>query len=289
METAKNVDDVLNIMKKAFNTFTEPQGFSLAEVLTALVIASMVLVTVLGIYSRAESVSATITRRFDSSRLPSEVLQRIAEDLDRIIASDAYTTISINNKFAKGYPTAQLTITKTIVDAKKRPKILERILWQTNYDYDANGLILYRHRTSELGLWEDKLLDEERENWEQALFVPICYGITFFKVQAVKNGEFLDKWSGRMPTGIEVSISFAEPFKTLENTWDVFDEQKFTRAIAIDRTRKIKFKIAPKEQKKPQDRLTEGAEETERIEEAGRAGEPGRTKEPGRTGNLIRK
>ena len=35
------------------NMFTERRGFSLAEVLTALVIASMVLVTVLGIYSRA--------------------------------------------------------------------------------------------------------------------------------------------------------------------------------------------------------------------------------------------
>ncbi len=283
METAKNVDDVLNIMKKAFNTFTNPQGFSLAEVLTALVIASMVLVTVLGIYSRAESVSATITRRFDSSRLPSEVLQRIAEDLDRIIVSDAYTKVSINNKFVKGYPTAQLIITKTIVDAKKKAKVLEHIVWQTNYDYDANGLILYRHRTSELGLWEDKLLDEEREIWEQALFVPICYGITFFKIQAVKNGKYLDKWIGQMPPGIVVSISFAEPFKTLENTWDVFDEQKFTRTIAIDRTRKIKFKIAPKEQKKPQDLLTEEAEETARAGETGRTEEPGRAEEPGRT------
>jgi len=270
-------------MKKAFNTFTEPQGFSLAEVLTALVIASMVLVAVLGIYSRAERSAAAITRRLDDSRLPSEVLQRIAEDLDRIIASDAYTTISIKNKFVKGYPTAQLAITKTIVDAKKRAKIFEHIVWQTNYDYDANGLILYRHRTSELGLWEDKLLDEEREIWEQALFVPICYGITFFKVQAVKNGKYLDKWIGQMPPGIVVSISFAEPFKTLENTWDMFDEQKFMRTIAIDRTRKIKFKIAPKQQKKPQDSLTEGAEETEGVEETGRAGEPGRAEETGRT------
>ena len=260
MKTAKNFDDVLNIMRKAFNTFTEPQGFSLAEVLAALVIASMVLVTVLGIYSRAESISATITRRFDSSRLSSEVLQRIAEDLDRIIVSDAHTAISIKNKFEKGYPTAQLTITKTIVDARKKAKVFEHIIWQTNYDYYTESLVLYRHRTSELGLWEDKLLDEERESWEQALFVPICDGITFFKIQAIKNGELSDKWSGRIPLGIEVSISFAEPFKTLENTWDVFDDQKFARAVAIDRTRKIKFKLA---QKKP-----ESSEELTGLEDA---------------------
>lgn len=273
---------MLNIMKKASKTFKGPPGFSLAEVLTALVIASMVLVTVLGIYSRAESVSATITRRFDNSKLSSEVLQRIAEDLDRIIASDAYTTISIRNKFEKGYPTAQLTITKTIVDAKKKAKIFEHIIWQTNYDYDTDSLVLYRHRTSELGLWEDKLLDEERESWEQALFVPICDGITFFKIQAIKNGELSDKWSGRMPLGIEVSISFAEPFKTLENTWDVFDDQKFTRAVAIDRTRKIKFKIVQKKPKKPEDNLSDTAEEIDRAEDTGRAEEPGRVEGPRR-------
>ena len=139
--------------------------------------------------------------------------------------------------------------------------VFENIVWQTNYDYDSDSLVLYRQRTSEIGLLEDKLLDEERENWEQALFVPICEGITFFEIKAVKNGELLDKFIGRMPLGIQVTISFAEPFKTLTNTFDVFDEQKFTRTIAVDRTRKIKFKIAPKEEMKPEDDLTEGAKE----------------------------
>jgi len=288
-KTAKTFDGVPNIMRKTSGLFTETQGFTLAEVLTALVIAAMVLVTVLGIYSRAESVSATITRRLEDSRLPCEVLQRIAEDFDRIITADAYTKISINNKFDRGYPTAQLTITKTIVDAKNQTKVFEEITWQTNYDYDSDSLVLYRRRTSEVGLLEDKLLDEERESWEQALFVPICDGITFFKAQAVKDGEPLDKWSGQIPLGIEVTISFAEPFKTLQNTWDVFDEQKFTRTIAVDRTRKIKFKIEPKQQKKPEDKLTEEAEEPGREEELGRAEEPGEAKEPGKTINPIRK
>lgn len=249
------------------------RGFSLAEVLTALVIASMVLVTVVGIYSRAESVAATITRRFESSKLPSEVLQRIAEDLDRIITSDSNIEISIINKFEKGYPTAQLTITKTIVDAEKKEQVFEQIVWQTNYDYDANGLVLYRQRTSEIGLLEDKLLDEERESWEQELFVPICEGITFFRVQALNNGQYVDKWSGRVPPGIELAISFAEPFQTLDNTLDVFDDQKFARTVAIDRTRKMKFKIVPKEKQKPGDNLTKEADETKE------AGEPTKTDE----------
>jgi Tfp pilus assembly protein PilV len=264
-------------MKKASNTFTKRPGFSLAEVLTAMVIATMVMVTVLGIYSRAESSAATIKRKFDNSRLPTEVLQRIAEDLDQIMSTDAYTKISIKNKFEKGFPTAQLTITKTVV-GKKKPMTFENIVWQTNYDYDSDSLVLYRQRTSEIGLLEDKLLDEERENWEQALFVPICEGITFFEIRAVKNGELLDNFIGRMPLGIQVTISFAEPFKTLTNTFDVYDEDKFTRAIAVDRTRKIKFKIAPKEEMKPGDDLTEG------TKEPGEAEKPDGAKKPGGAG-----
>src|SRR4030042_190378 len=213
----------------------------------------MVLVTVLGIDSRAGSVSATITRRFEDARLPSEVLQRIAEDLDRMIASDASIKVTINNKFVHGYATAQRAINKTITDSKNSLKVFEQIIWQTNYDYDANGLILYRHRSSEVGLLEDKLLDAERESWEQELFIPICEGITFFNIQALRNEQVIDKWNGPLPPGIEVAISFAEPFKTMDNTWDVYEEQKFTRTIAIDRTRKMKFKIEMQKQKTPQD------------------------------------
>jgi prepilin-type N-terminal cleavage/methylation domain-containing protein len=132
-------------MRETSNKFTGQKGFSLAEVLAALVIASMVLVTVLGIYSRAESVSATITRKLDGSRLPSEVLQRIAEDLDRIIVSDASTRINISNKFDNGYSTAQLTITRTIVDSKKKAKVFENIIWQRELGAGAFCACLLRN------------------------------------------------------------------------------------------------------------------------------------------------
>jgi hypothetical protein len=38
-------------------------------------------------------------------------------------------------------------------------------------------------------------------------------------------------------------MSFAEPFKRENGTLDVLDEEKITRTIAIDRTRKINFAI----------------------------------------------
>jgi len=235
-------------MKKASNTFRDKPAFSLAEMLAALTIGTMVLVAVLGIYSRAETSAGAITRKLDSSRLPCEVLQRIAEDLDRIIASGSDTKVTVENKFDNLYPSARLTILKTIYDKSNKPQTFEKIIWQSSYDYDsdANGLALYRSHTG-IGP-EDKLLDEKKENWERELFIPICTGVTFFKIQIPKGEDFQDKWtSNSLPPGVVVTISFAEPFKTLTGTLDVPDAEKITRTIAIDRTRKIKFIFVKKE------------------------------------------
>jgi len=237
-------------MKEASNTFIWPLGFSLAEMLAALTIASMVLVTVLGIYSRADRAAAAITRRVDNCRFPCEVLQRIAEDLDGIIAAGADIQVPVpKNKFDHGFASAQLTIIKSISDTQNKRRTFEQIIWQSSYDYDANSLVLYRSYSSDkdIDLHEDKLLDAKRENWEKELFIPICTGVTFFRVRGVKNGEPLDSWSSPVPAGIEVTISFAEPFVTLDNTLDVAEEEKFTRIIAVDRTRKIRFRIAQKQ------------------------------------------
>jgi prepilin-type N-terminal cleavage/methylation domain-containing protein len=228
------------------------RGFSLAEVLAALTIGAMILVAVLGIYSRVESAARAVERKLDSSRLPSEVLQRIAEDLDRIIApiSDvkaADTKITIENKLINLYPSARLTVLRTIYDGEDKKQTFEEIVWQANYDFDTDSLILYRSQSG-MGL-EDKLLDAERAGWEKDYsFVPICGGVTFFKVQVPKGEDFVDSWTDdSLPPGIVVTISFGEPFKTVSGSLDVPEEAKIARTIAIDRTRKIKFTFVKKE------------------------------------------
>ncbi len=237
-------------MKKTSDKLMRQMGFSLAEVLAALTIGAMILVAVLGIYSRAEHTAAAVTRKLDSSRLPREILQRIAEDLDRIISSDSNTRIVIENKFEGGLPTAKMTIQKTIQDGEGREMVFEEITWQTNYDYeaDANSLVLYRSHSG-IAL-EDKLLEDypRKEKWERELFVPICTGVTFFRMQVPRGEDFQNEWSGAsLPPGIVATISFAEPYKTLDGTLDVPDAEKIKRTIAIDRTRRITFVLAPKE------------------------------------------
>lgn len=231
-------------MKKAFGTSRARKGFSLAEVITSLTIGAMVLVAVLIVYNRAERSAEAVARRLDSSRLPTEVMQRIAEDLDGIIASGSDTKIYFENKFENGFPTARLTITRTFFDNKNQEKTYEEITWQTNYDFESNlnGLVLYR---SHSGIaMEDKLLDKNKDVWEREIFVPICTGVTFFKIRVPWGETYLDKWtSTSMPPGIEVTISFAEPFKTVGGTLDVPEEEKIVRTIAVDRTRKMKFTV----------------------------------------------
>jgi len=224
-------------------------AFSLAEVLAALTIGAMVLAAVLVIYSRAERSAAAITRKLDSSRMPFEILQLIAEDLDGIVAADSDTKITIENKFENGFPTARLIILKTFHDSRNTEQTFEEIIWQTSYDFEseADGLVLYRSYNG-IAL-EDKLLDEKREDWEKSYsFVPICSGVTFFKIQIPQEDDLEDKWTAdSLPPGIIATISFAEPFKTVRGTLDVPDKEKIRRTIAIDRTRKINFVIEPKE------------------------------------------
>lgn len=231
-------------MKKVFSKSRARTGFSLAEVITSLTIGAMVLVAVLVVYNRAERSAAAVTRKLDSTRLLSEVMQRIAEDLDGIIATGGDAKINIDNKFKNGFPTARLTITKTFFDSRNQEQTFESIVWQTNYDYtsNVNGLVLYRGHSG-IAL-EDKLLDRNKSDWERELFVPICAGITFFRVKIPWGQAYLEKWtSTSLPPGIEVTISAGEPFKTVGGTLDVPDEEKIIRTIAVDRTRKIKFSV----------------------------------------------
>jgi prepilin-type N-terminal cleavage/methylation domain-containing protein len=221
-------------------------GFSLAEVIVALTIGAMILVTVLSIYNRAETSSLAVTRKLDSSRMPSEVLQRIAEDIDKTVMTGTDTKVTVRNKFEGGFQTARLTIIKSIYNSKNQRQTFERIIWQANYDNDVNSLVLYR---SHSGIaMEDKLLDEQKEDWERELFVPVCTGVTFFKIQVPRGEQFQDNWtSDSLPFGIVVTISFAEPFKTLDGSLDVPEDEKIARHIAVDRTRDIKFVLAKKE------------------------------------------
>ncbi len=181
--------------------------------------------------------------KIESPALGAEVLQRIAEDLDRIVGADDNVTVQIRNGFDNGFVTAELTIRRTMEDAEDKDQVLEEITWRAGYDYDSAvpGMVIYRSRTG-IGL-EDKLLDARREDWESNYpLIPICRGVTYFRVEVPKGDGAVDRWSDPMPPpGVRVMLSFAKPYETVRGTMDVLDEEKVTRTIAVDRLRTIRF------------------------------------------------
>lgn len=234
---------------KVFGASAARLGFSLAEVLAAMTIGAMVVVAVLAIYHRAEQSAGAAIRRLDESQLPREVLQYIAEDLDRMIASGSDAKVTIQNKLestasGKLIPAARLSFTRMITDTLYKEHIFEEVIWQSSYNIESlsDGLVLYRSHSG-MNL-EDKVLQENKYDWEREAFVPICSGVTFFNISATAGENLVERWDGTPPTGITVTLSFAEPFKNVDGTYDVPEEDKITRTIAIDRTRKIRFDIA---------------------------------------------
>jgi hypothetical protein len=88
------------------------------------------------------------------------------------------------------------------------------------------------------------LLDNQKEPWQRELFVPVCSGFTFFKIEVPKDNTSVDRWTGeQLPPAIKITLSFAEPYKTVSGTLDVPEEDKITRVIAVDRTRMLQFII----------------------------------------------
>jgi hypothetical protein len=252
------------------------KGFSLIEALVALVTAVMTLVVVFAIYDRARRASDSITRKLDSYVMPSEITQRIAEDIDRLAGPGADAAITIANSFQSGLPAAQLTISSRISDKDGKQQILEKVVWQTDYEMPTGRLILYRSHSGLI--WEDNLLDKkQRADWtpDRQLFVPMCTGISYFKVQVpppqnfisqwndpnrqtaaarqdrydqkVEEQKFLDIWNQpQLPPAILITISFAAPIEgRVIGGAEVPDDQKIKRTIVIDRSKKMKFVYVP--------------------------------------------
>ncbi|MFH1615081.1 MAG: hypothetical protein ABIG61_08375 [Planctomycetota bacterium] len=221
--------------------------FSLAEAGATLVIGAMVTVALLMFYNNMEKQAFSINSHLDEYTLPVEILQRIAEDMDRVVTPGSDLKIRITNTYSSGFRTARLIITSEIVNNDSKPQTFEKIVWQSSYDITTNRLTLYR---SHSGInVEDALLSKQEEEWKEMkleLFVPLCTGVSFFQVQALKNSQLLDDWTtDALPHGVVVTISFADPVETTMGL-DIPTEKLISRTIAVDRTRKITFNFTKK-------------------------------------------
>ncbi len=229
------------------------RAFSLIEILTVLTLSAMILAAVILIYNRVRNSAVAITTRLNKQGLPDELLQKIAEDIDRLAAPGFDASISIRNKEDSGYNSAQLVIENRYYGSGQPPiaNIYERVVWQSSYDPFLGQMILYRSHSG-LNL-EDKLVDTVRSGEDKPeLFVPVCSGLTYFGVFALTGSETEEQepassWQKQtMPNGILLGLSL-EPMTQLEDGSFVLPEGGIVhRAVAVDRTRSIPYKFTAK-------------------------------------------
>ena len=211
--------------------------------LTVLVMGSMILAAVIQIYNRVRTDATRINDRLDDDRLAMEVLQKIAEDVDRLTAPGFNTTMTIRSRYNNGYTSSQLILSNQYFDKVKKPQVYEQITWQTTYDPEDQTLLLYR---SHHGLnLEDKVVEQLKVDEKQnELFIPIVGGVTMFDVRAVQDGQVQDKWaSSKMPQGIQIGLSFSPLQEDSTGSLAVPEEAISYRTIAIDRSRTIAYRL----------------------------------------------
>ncbi len=224
----------------------KPAAFTLFELITVLVIGTMIIIAAMTMYNRVTSAAAAIDRNLEANTLATEILQRIAEDIDRMAVPDEDTLLTLQNKISNRYNKTQLTITNKIYDKSNKPRVFAKVIWQTAYDPFDDALTIYR---SHSGIaMEDRLFETVGESGDRLekpskeLFVPLANLITYFKIEAFNKGDLVNTWSRlALPTAIRISISFAEPFENMSGRLEVWEEDIITRTVAIDRTREIKY------------------------------------------------
>ena len=220
-----------------------PRGLTLAEVMVSIVLAALVLVAVLSIYDQFQRSASAIIARIERPQLPTEILQRIAEDVDRLVDSSHEVTVTVEPGFDSGYRISRLVLQKSYSDRAPEEPPLEEIVWQGHVDVGTDRIVLYRKHS---GLMlEDKLLDAKRKPVEESYpYIPLAGGLTAFRIRARQGINWLDQWQGKIPpTGIEVMLAVAEPQKTPGGNWEVAEKDQFVRTIAMDRTRIIPFAV----------------------------------------------
>lgn len=234
------------------------KGFSLVEILTVLVLSAMVLSATILIFSRVRTSAAAIHTTLDRYGLPEEILQKIAEDIDRLASPGFDATISLRNKIENGYNSAQLIIENKYYGNGTPPKadVYERVVWQSSYDPETDRLVLYRSHSGvnmEDTVVNKIIADKETKEGKQELamaqaFVPICPGLTHFYIGALTGAEEPQLvWADpKMPNGIVLGLSFTPLIQLEDGSFYLPEESIVYRAVAVDRMRPIAYKFVAK-------------------------------------------
>jgi len=222
-------------------------GFTLAEAMAALIIAAMIMITVVGVYTSVRGAQRSVDKRIKGGLIATEILQRIAEDIDRLALPGSDVTMSIKNKTdVEGFEISQMIIECKIYDKDNKPQTFDKIVWQSRVAADGNELEIYRAHSGYA--LEDKMLEEPKEKYEREKYIPVCSGVTFFAIEVADGNNVMEEWTNTsLPPDIKVSISFEPRQIDAMGNLSAPEESIRTRTIVIDRFRQIPYQFVYKE------------------------------------------
>ena len=217
-------------------------AFTLVETIVVLMLASLILVAVLGVYGRMRANAVTILDRLQQNRLQAEILQKIAEDIDRLAVPGFEATINFQNKLDNGYRSAKLVLLNSYYGNSDKKATYEQIEWRSSYAPEHDTLKLYRMHGG-LNV-EDKVLGT---NSDEPPYIPVAGGVTHFELKAQQGETILGAWkSETLPKAVRIGISFAPLQELDDGSIGVPEEEISFRTVAIDRTRLIPYQFIKK-------------------------------------------
>lgn len=246
-------------------------AFTLIETLTVLMLTTLLVTAVLGMYYHVRRGVGRLAGQLEENRLAREILQKVAEDIDRLAAPGFDATMQFRNKYDNGYNAAQLVLENKYYGSAVPPKaeVYDRIVWQTQYDAFSRTLMLYRMHEG-LNL-EDKVIEKNAaESPSLGLYIPVADGLTHFELAIVDGETVTAQWDSQtLPTSVRVGVSFAPMEPLSDGRLGVPPELVMYRTVAIDRTRFIPYEFVPRkldtagvetadDEKKDEDETKEG-------------------------------
>ncbi len=225
-----------------------PAAFTLIETLTAVMLTALLITAVMAMYYHTRRGIARLAGQIDENRLAREILQKVAEDIDRLAAPGFDATMAFRNKYDNGYNAAQLTLENKFYGSAvpPKPEIYDRVVWQTLYDDWNRTLTLYRMHEG-LNL-EDKVLEKDAAaSPSLGMFIPVADGLTHFEMVTVDGETVTAQWDKpTLPTSVRIGVSFAPMEQLPDGRLGVPPELILYRTVAIDRTRFIPYKFVPR-------------------------------------------
>ncbi|ARN57833.1 prepilin-type N-terminal cleavage/methylation domain-containing protein [Sedimentisphaera salicampi] len=243
------------------------KGLTLLELLAALAVTSIILITMVTLLYASQNTLKTINTELDESTRSQEVLQKIAEDINEFAAEGENVTFKLESKNTPEGLLYRFEMINYFNTSSNQKDVFKKVVWQSDFDVMLGTFVIYRSRSG-MKLEDSVVSTEQQQNPEREIYVPVTTGATYFSIQAYDNDNLLDEWKDdNMPGAMFIGISFAPPVELITGEVVVPEEDRSYRTVSVSRSRNYDFKFVEKDLEAEYEELLEEDEEESESEQ----------------------